>query len=573
MAIREHLDHGRPVIVLIEDRPGRLHYVVVVAWTIDRIVLHDPARGPFRAIANDAFDRAWAVTNRTALLILPEGNSEETMPTAESADAAGRRPYDCTSIVAEAIQTARHGDLQSAEAMLSLADETCPLSSAAPRELAGIRFIQRRWDDVVTLAERAVTRDATDAHAWQLLATARFLRGDPGGALRAWNARNEPRVDLARVEGLDRTHHEVVSDLLDLPTQSLLTATQFARAKRRLSELPALQMSRVSYSPRASGMATIDVAVVERPIVPRAWPVLAAAGLRAATAREVRVEVASPTGNGELWTGQWRWWSNRPRIGMSVAVPKIGRWSGLWRFDADWEQETYAFVDGSRRTNRRRTAVTFGDWRSGDVRWELTGAFENSTESGRHGLAGAAIERRLFEDHLAVRLDGSVTPFSGSMGRFGSVGISSAWRVDGPRGVSLNVRTKVQSVSARAPLVFWPAADTGHVRDALLRAHPLLQDGAIRASGLGRVLAHSTVELQRDLPGLLLARLRWAIFVDAAKQSRMLTGNPPTHIDAGAGLRAEIPGAPGAFRVDLARGLRDGNVVLSAAWQPNWPSW
>jgi len=315
------------------------------------------------------------------------------------------------------------------------------------------------------------------------------------------------------------------------------------------------------------------VAVVERPIVPRTWPVVAAAGLRAATTREVRLEVASPTGNGELWAGQWRWWSNRPRIGLSVAIPKLGPWSGLWRFDANWERETYAFVEGSRRRDRRRAAVTFGDWRSGDVRWELTGAFENSTQSGRYGVAGAAIERRLFHDHLAVRLDGSVTPFTGRMGRFGSAGISSAWRVNGPGGVSLNVLTKVQSVSARAPLVFWPAADTGHVRDALLRAHPLVEDGAIRASGLGRVLAHSTVELQRDLPGVLLARLRWAIFVDAAKQSKMLTGNPTTHIDTGAGLRAEIPGAPGAFRVDLARGLRDGNVVLSAAWQPSWPGW
>jgi hypothetical protein len=332
-------------------------------------------------------------------------------------------------------------------------------------------------------------------------------------------------------------------------------------------------MSRVSYSPRASGLATIDVAVVERPLLPRTWPAAAAAGLRAATAREVRLEVASPTGNGELWVGKWRWWPNRPRIGLSVAMPALGRWSGLWRFDADWERETYAFADGPSRSDRRRAAVTFGDWQSGDIRWEVTGAFEKFTESGRHGLASAAIERRLFEDHLAVRLEGSVTPFAGNTGRFGLAGISSAWRADVPRGFSLNVSTSVQAVSARAPLAFWLAADTGHAREALLRAHPLLQDGAIRASRLGRMLAHSTVELQRALAGLPLARLRWAIFVDAAKQSRMLTGSSTSHIDAGAGLRADLPGAPGTFRIDLARGIRDGNVVLSAAWQPNWPGW
>jgi hypothetical protein len=572
-AVQEHLVQGRPVIALIEDRPGRHHYVVVVAWTRDRIIFHDPARGPFRVIADEAFDAAWKVTNRTTLLILPAETRDEAMPTVTSAPAGGSRSHNCAQIVEEAVQTARRGDLESAEALLSLADRACPLSSAAPRELAGIRFMQRRWADVITLAERAVARDPSDAHAWQLLATARFLGGDADGALRAWNSRNEPRIDLARVEGLDRTHYQVVSDLLNLPSQSLLTVNQLERAKRRLAELPALQMSRVSYSPRASGLATIDVAVVERPLLPRTWLAASAAGLRAATAREMRLEMASPTGNGELWIGKWRWWPNRPRIGLSVAMPTLAGWSGVWRFDADWERETYGFAEGSRRNDRRRAAVTFGDWLSGDVRWELTGAFENSTESGRHVSAGAAIERRLFDDHLAVRLDGSVAPFAGSAARFGSAGISSAWRVDVPRGLSLAARTGVQTVTARTPLAFWPAADTGHVRDALLRAHPLLHDGTIRATRLGRVLAHSTIELQRNLASLPLARLRWAIFVDAAKQSSMLTGDPTAHIDAGAGFRADLPGAPGTFRVDLARGIRDGNVVLSAAWQPNWPGW
>ena len=571
--VRQHLDDGRPVIALIEDRPGRHHYVVVVAWTADRIIFHDPARGPFRAMDDAVFDRAWAVTNRTAMLILPGETPDEAKPAARSADAAAGRSYDCAPIVAEAVQTARRGDLESAEALLSLADQTCPLSSAGPRELAGIRFVQRRWDDVIALSERAVVRDATDEHAWQLLATARFLRGDTRGALHAWNARNEPRVDLARVEGLDRTHHQVVSDLLSLPSQSLLTAAQFERAKRRVAELPALQMSRVSYSPRASGVATIDVAVVERPLLPRTWPAAASAGVRAATAREARIEVASPAGNGELWIGKWRWWSNRPRIGLSVAMPALGRLSGLWRFDADWERETYAFADGSSRRDRRRAAVTFSDWQSGDVRWELTGALENFTESGKHAMAGAAVERRLFKDRLAVRLEGTAAPFARRGRRFGSASVSSAWRIDMGRGVSLAVRTGLQSVTDRAPLAFWPAVDTGHARDALLRAHPLLDDGTIRASRLGRMLVHSTVELQRDLAALPLARLRWAIFADAAKQSRMLTGNLRSQIDLGGGLRAELPGAPGTFRVDLARGVRDGNVVLSAAWQPSWPGW
>ena len=572
--VRQHLDSGRPVIALIEDRPGRHHYVVVVAWTRDRIIFHDPARGPFRAMDEATFDRAWHATNRTALLVLPD--SETSGPAeldATPAHTGGGRSSGCAAIVDEAIHTARRGDVTAAEALLSLADQACPTSSAAPRELAGIRFLQRRWDEASALAERAVARDSTDRHAWQLLATARFVRGDASGALVAWNARNEPRVDLATVQGLDRTHHEVVSDLLNLPAQSLLTARQFARAQRRLSEVPSLQMSRVSYSPRASGIATIEVAVVERPILPRSWPVLTAAALRAALAREARIEVASPTSNGELWSGEWRWWSNRPKVGLSVAMPALGRLSGLWRFDVAWERETYAFSSGLGRSDRRRAAVTYGDWQSGDTRWEVTAAFDNTTDSGRHVAAGAALERRLLDDRLAVRAAATVAPAIGRGSAFSTTGLSSAWRVGLPRGFSFIGRTNLQSVSARTPMAFWPGGDTGHVRTALLRAHPLLRDGAIAASGLGRAMVHSTAELERDLAGFPLARVGWAIFVDAARQSRMLAGGRIAHIDAGAGLRAAMPGTSGTLRVDVARGLRDGNMVLSAAFQPAWPGW
>lgn len=573
-AVRQHLENGRPVIALIEDRPGRHHYVVVVAWTADRVIFHDPARGPFRAMADVAFDRAWHATNRTALLVLPDSeNADPATVDATRTQTAGDRTSGCAAIVDEAVQTARRGDLTGAEALLALADEACPTSSAALRELAGIRFLQRRWNEAAALAERAVARDSTDWHAWQLLATARFVRGDASGALVAWNARNEPRVDLATVQGLDRTHHDVVSDLLNLPTQSLLTATQFARAKRRLSEVPSLQMSRVSYSPRASGIASIEVAVVERPMLPRTWPVLTAAALRAAIAREARIDVASPTSNGELWTGQWRWWSNRPRVGLSVALPSLGGWSGLWRFDAEWERETYAFPSGLGRADRRRAAVTYGDWQSGDVRWEVTGAFDNSTDAGRYVTAGAALERRLLDDHLAVRVEGTVAPSIRRGTAFGTTAVSSAWRVGLPRGFSLLARTHLQSVTSRTPMAFWPGGDTGHVRTTLLRAHPLLRDGAIDASGLGRAMVHSTAELQRELARFPLSRVDWAIFVDAARQSRTLTGARLAHIDTGVGLRAAMPGTSGTLRVDVARGLRDGNVVLSAAWQPTWPAW
>jgi predicted double-glycine peptidase len=584
--VRSHLAEGRPVIALIEDRPGRYHYVVLVAWAGKTVVFHDPARGPFRTIDAEAFDRAWAITNRTALLILPspvdpEGAHDlDVRIPAETAD--GTRKLEaaampdsvgqCARGIDRAVEIARGGDLEGADTLLGLLDGACPSSSAVPRELAGIRFLQRRWDEAIALAEKAVARDRSDAHAWQLLATSRFLRGDPDGALRAWNARNEPHIDLTRVDGLDRTHHEVVAELVNLPARSLLTARQLERAKRRVAELPSVQMSRVTYSPRANGLATVDVAVVERPFLPRTRANAIAAVVRAAAEREVRLDVASPGGSGELWTGKWRWSPGRPRVSIAAAMPKLWRWTGSWRLSGEWERESYRLPNERMSSERKRAAITYGDWQSGNLRWELTGGIENWTRHGRYVSVGAGFDRRFLEDTLALRVNGAMWPSIGQSRQFGSADISSAWRAGREDSFSLNVVSGVRMVSAGAPLDLWTAADTGHAGAALLRAHPLIEDGAIPGSRLGRTLAHTTLELQRHVADHPLMRIRWAAFVDTARQGRLLiTRTHATHVDVGTGLRLTVPGAPGTLRVDVARGLRDGRIAVSAGWQPAWP--
>src|SRR5687768_13235428 len=57
--VRRELAEGRPVVALIEDRPGTFHYVVVVAWPQRGVVFHDPARNPFRVMPSAEFVRRW----------------------------------------------------------------------------------------------------------------------------------------------------------------------------------------------------------------------------------------------------------------------------------------------------------------------------------------------------------------------------------------------------------------------------------------------------------------------------------------------------------------------------------
>jgi hypothetical protein len=123
-----------------------------------------------------------------------------------------------------------------------------------------------------------------------------------------------------------------------------------------------------------------------------------------------------------------------------------------------------------------------------------------------------------------------------------------------------------------APASLWPGADTGHARDVLLRAHPLLQDGVIEGTGqaaavFGRNLAFGNAELQRWWTvGKWPIRIAPAAFVDMARARDGFGGaSTPVQIDAGAGLRVSMLGF-GVLRIDAAHGLRDGRNALSVAF-------
>ncbi len=140
-------------------------------------------------------------------------------------------------------------------------------------------------------------------------------------------------------------------------------------------------------------------------------------------------------------------------------------------------------------------------------------------------------------------------------------------------GRHLEVQSGLTHATARAPLDLWPGAGTGFGREPLLRAHPLLDHGVIAGPAFGRRLAHATVEFAPVLVTRAAATLRLAAFVDSARVwERLRPGDAGAwHADAGTGLRLSLPGRAGRVRLDLARGLRDGRMAVSAAWDPVWP--
>src|SRR4030095_4822093 len=122
----------------------------------------------------------------------------------------------------------------------------------------------------------------------------------------------------------------------------LLTADLFEHARRRLDALPDRSTVRLALRPEADGFASVDVVVVARTGVPRTTADWTAAGARALATQTVAVTLPGGTGQGELWSAEWRFWQNRPRLGLAFATSRPGGLRGVWRVEASWERESFA---------------------------------------------------------------------------------------------------------------------------------------------------------------------------------------------------------------------------------------
>ena len=557
-------------------RPGRYHYVVVVAWTGAQVIVHDPARGPFRVMSRVAFDAAWAQAGRWALLVLP-GDDQPSEPESSSSPQtidAVPATATCAALVQAMVPMAKVGDLGGAEAGLLAATRLCPRDAAAWRELAGVRFLQSRWAEASASAERAARLDPGDEQGWNLLATSRFLDDEPDAALEAWNRIGRPSVDLVRVEGARRTRAPVIAALVDLPPRTLLTANRLGRAARRLQALPSAARTSLRYRPIDGGLAEIETAVIERPMVPRGVAPMAVAVARAGLWHEIELDVAAPSGSGELWTAAWRWQEARPRLAFAVAVPGGLRLPGVTTIEGFWERQSYAIGTAAiQRDERRHAALTVADWATSRIRWQAGAALDRWVRRS-HLSVDAALDLRFWGDRLSIGIDTAVWAPLGPGGPFATGGVSSSSRStrDDDRSVWLVV-AGLAATSAAAPFDLWPGAGTGHVRTPLLRAHPLLDAGVVSGPVFGRRLAHGTVEYQHPLLTAPAGTIRLAAFADTARAWRRIGGDgrEPWHVDVGAGIRIALPGNGGTLRADIARGLRDRRLALSAGWHAPWP--
>jgi Papain-like cysteine protease AvrRpt2 len=562
MLARTELARGRPVLVLIQDRPGAFHYVVIVSWQQYGIVFHDPARAPFRVMGREEFTRRWRAARSWMLIVTPgaAAGDRDLNPAPVPASATGESD-SCEQRVASGIKAAHAGDLDAAERMLASA-LGCP-GPAAARELAGLRVLQRRWPDVAELASTAIAIDARDSYAWKLLGTSRFVQDDVAGALEAWNRIGEPRLDLVRIDGLTRTRQPTVERLLALRSGEVLTAAALLRARRRLFELPSAVSARLDFVPVPSGLAEVRGVVDERPLFPTGALAYAGVGLSAAVTRELRLTVGSAAGGGERMGFGWRFWPERPRAAVSGRAP--APWGGIWGIDAEWERQALD-LPGSAPLEHRAARMSVSNWATGSLRLELNGGIEQRPADRRYGVIGGGAMVATPNDRLTARA-GGVGWIGATRFAMAEVSLAGRSRTERRGFVALASGT-FQAITTSAPLDVWLAGDTGHARSTLLRAHPVLDDGRLRVSRLGRVLLHGSAEGQRWWAARGILRIAAAAFVDTARTGSRVAGPALRDIDVGLGVRVAAIGLPGTFRADLGKGVHDGNFSLSLTYVP-----
>jgi len=493
----------------------------------------------------------------------------------------GTEPTACNLLLDEAIRSTQSKPAQSVEAALSLVRLECPADSRPISELAALRFAERRWRDAETLAEEAVGLDPSDAYAWDVLGSSRYVADDQAGALQAWNQIDRPRVDAVQIEGLTRTQYALVARSLNLAPSTLLTDARFRLAGRRLNDLPTTVGSRMSYRPDENGFAKVEAAVVERGFR-RTGLEWAATAARALADREIRAVLPGGRGQAEVWTAGWRWWENRPRVAGSFSAPAVGRLAGVWRVALSWEAQTYdaGANEGVIREERLGASVGVSNWLTADLRYELT-AGADSWDGSKAATVGGTLERRLLKDRLAL-----VTGANLWLGEeaFADTAIGARFR-SSPRseGFVWSGSANLQMATTRAPLWAWTGAGAGRSRNQRLRAHPLLVNGVISGPAFGRQLSQASFEVSRWLstahgPSSFLGSLGSAVplglaaFIDTAHVQHRLPGalGQPLQIDGGVGVRLRLPGENGTIRIDYARGLRDGSQAVTFTMASDW---
>ena len=576
-AIRQSLADSVPVIALIRVGRQRYHYVVVVGWTGGTVTYHDPAVAPFVSLDTARFVQRWSGAQRWAVIVRP-GVSAPTVAAAPGGLSVPNAIADslpCRPWLDEAADAAAAGDLDTAAQRLAIAATRCAREPLVVRELAGVRFRQSRHGDAARLAADYTARVPGDSLGWQLLASSRYLAGEPSAALDAWNRVGRPVVDLVRIEGLRRSRFRDVMLMSGITPGSTLTASRLALARRRVMDAPTLGRPRVTYAPVSGGVVELRAAANEKPLLDAVPRLLLNTSVDAIFRRDVQLSLAAPLRLGELWTLQWRWQPSDPRVALRVAIPARLGIPVVAHVEQAWE--TYRFSGALAQVNRDASSMLLTTWLHPSIEALAGARIERWSEQGEYVAVRAGAGFHALDDRLALSVEGDhAMPRTGGL-RYQQLRTRAAFAAPLDRWrTRWTMRLGMDVASAHTPTGVQPLAGGDLARPVPLRAHPFIVRGTLPSARIARTITHGGVTADRALAVRGPVRLGAGVFVDGARVGPNALGTSASqlYLDAGAGLQVGLTGTQwAALRIDVARGLTvDRRWGFTAGLAPSWPT-
>jgi predicted double-glycine peptidase len=539
--LREFVGKGRPLIVAWDMGRGRYHDVVVTGFDDARgaVIVHDPARGASRAVGLDAFEKRWAGAGYWTLLVAPG------KPAAE--------PSTYEQLVARGVAAGRSGHYAEAEEALERAVALAPARHEAQVELAGLRFLEMKYEDAAAgFASALIYRP--DSYAREMLAASLHLAGHTEDALREWNRLGQPRLDQVAIKGLVHTRDPVVRRELTLSPEGVLDLGAYRQTRLRLEELGIFGRIELRPLPKQLGHVDLEVDLAER----HGFGDLVDVGTRSAVyaiRRMVVLRYFNLGGKGINLGVDYRWQKTRPHLRGSVEWPRpFGLPANLHvevlhaRPSYDLGQTFSLRTRGADVSLRRVVGpgtVAEAGWRIRDRTFSVV---RPDAPGGRISGYTLGLDRR-FVDRRRNRFDASVRWFQalsalGSELSYprGQVALCYQGFISPPDSKpiarsALAARLVVGRGGRRMPLddMFTPGAASE--MDYPLRGHYLWRDGILGGTAIGKDLDLFNLELRQRIADGKRVQLGAVAFCDRARLVATAQGGPRTMHDVGLGLR------------------------------------
>ena len=555
--LREFVGKGRPLIVAWDMGRGRYHDVVVVGFDDQRraVVVHNPAEGASRPVKSGKFEKRWQGAGYWTLLVTREK------------PAAAPPTYE--ELVARGVAAGRGGNYDEAEQTLQRAIGLAPSRPEARVELAGLRFLEKKYEDAAAGFAAALIYQP-DPYAREMLAASLHLAGHTEDALKEWNRLGQPRLDQVEIKGLVHTHDRVARRELALSPESVLDLGAYRETRLRLEQLGIFSRIELRPLPKQPGHVDLEVDLAERHGFGDRLEIATRSAVNAIR-KKIVLRYFDLGGEGINLGLDYKWQRTQPHLKGSVEWPRPFGLPANLRVEALRARPSYDL--GGTFTLRTRggdvslrrvvgpgTVAEVG-WRVRDRTFSIV---RPDAPDGRISGYQLGLDHR-FVDRRRNRLDVSARFFQAlsSLGSdlsypLGQVALRYHGSLSPPDGKPIARSAFAAQLilgrgGRRTPLdeMFTPGASSE--MDYPLRGHYVRRRGILGGTAIGKDLDLLNVELRQRLADAAHFQLGAVAFYDGARVDATAQGGPRRMHDVGLGLRLTSRGL--LLRLDYGRSV------------------